>query len=271
MISCWIPAPHEGMTAGMAGSASAVPAAGELIAMTDPLRLAVASYLARFKGQTRLHTESDLRCYLDWCTAHRLPPLTATRAHVELFVRWMQETRTLKPSTVSRRVSVVAGFYRTAVIDGILPTSPAEYVRRPHVSNESPTLGLTHLQFEALLVAARQSSNVNDFALVSMLGLLGLRIFEATGADVTDLGEEHGHGCCGCLARATRPCWSHCRLQSPGRSSAPSVDVASGRCCGAAPVPGWTATPPPAGCRSSPTDAVCRSGRSTRTCSGTRS
>jgi integrase/recombinase XerD len=33
----------------------------------------------------------------------------------------------------------------------------------------------------------------NDFALVAMLGLLGLRIFEATGADIGDLGEEHGH------------------------------------------------------------------------------
>jgi hypothetical protein len=26
-----------------------------------------------------------------------------------------------------------------------------------------------------------------------MLGLLGLRIFEATAADIADLGEEHGH------------------------------------------------------------------------------
>ena len=26
-----------------------------------------------------------------------------------------------------------------------------------------------------------------------MLGLLGLRIFEATSADIADLGEEHGH------------------------------------------------------------------------------
>ncbi len=26
-----------------------------------------------------------------------------------------------------------------------------------------------------------------------MLGLLGLRIFEATSADISDLGEEHGH------------------------------------------------------------------------------
>jgi integrase/recombinase XerD len=53
--------------------------------------------------------------------------------------------------------------------------------------------GFTHLQFEALLTAARESSNRCDFALVAMLGLLGLRIFEATGADIADLGEEHGH------------------------------------------------------------------------------
>jgi integrase/recombinase XerD len=88
---------------------------------------------------------------------------------------------------------VVAGFYRTCVIDGALEHSPAEYVRRPNVPPESPTLGLTHLQFEALLSAAKDSTNRYDFALVTMLGLLGLRIFEATGSNVHDLGEEHGH------------------------------------------------------------------------------
>jgi integrase/recombinase XerD len=54
-------------------------------------------------------------------------------------------------------------------------------------------LGFTHLQFEALLTAARESPNPCDFALVAMLGLLGSRIFEATSANVSDLGEEHGH------------------------------------------------------------------------------
>jgi integrase len=105
----------------------------------------------------------------------------------------MQEIRWFKPSTVSRRFSVVAGFYRTCVIDGLLEHSPAEHVRRRAVPPESPTLGFTHLQFEALLTAARESPNTCDFALVAMLGLLGLRIFEATGADIADLGEEHGH------------------------------------------------------------------------------
>ena len=98
-----------------------------------------------------------------------------------------------KPSTVSRRLSVLATFYRTCVIDGVLEHAPAEYVRRPHVPPESPTLGLSHLQFEAMLTAGRDSANPNDFALVAMLGLLGLRIFEATGSDIAALGEARGH------------------------------------------------------------------------------
>ncbi|HZA17875.1 MAG TPA: hypothetical protein VE645_13485 [Pseudonocardiaceae bacterium] len=69
----------------------------------------------------------------------------------------------------------------------VLGHSPADYVRRPLVPAESPTLGLSHLQFEALLTAARQSANIFDFALVTLLGLLGLRIFEASGADIADV------------------------------------------------------------------------------------
>ena len=160
---------------------------------TDRLRLAVAAYLARFKGSSREHTESDLRCYLAWCTQRGLDPLATQRPHLELYIRWMQEISRLKPSTVSRRFSVVAGFYRTCVIDGLMQHSPAEHVRRPEVPAESPTLGFTHLQFEALLTAARESANPPGFALAAMLGLLGLRIFEATSANITDLGEEHGH------------------------------------------------------------------------------
>ncbi|WP_404348687.1 tyrosine-type recombinase/integrase [Phycicoccus jejuensis] len=159
----------------------------------DRLLHAIAAYLARFKGASRMHSESDLRVYLTWCREHGLDPLAAQRPHLELYVRWMQEVRRYRPSTISRRLAVVAGFYRTCVIDDVLTHSPAGYVRRPNVPPESPTLGLTHLQFEAMLATARTSPNPNDFALVAMLGLLGLRIFEVCGSDITDLGEEHGH------------------------------------------------------------------------------
>src|SRR5690348_2816753 len=164
-----------------------------LVPFTDQLRLAAAAYLARFKGSCRDHTDSGLRCFLAWCAERSLDPLAARRPHLELYLRWMQEIRRFKPSTVSRRFSVTAGFYRTCVIDSLPEHSPAEHVRRPSVPLESPTLGFTDLQFEALLTAARESSGCCDFALVAMLGLLGLRIFEATSTDIADLAEEHGH------------------------------------------------------------------------------
>ena len=66
-----------------------------------------------------------------------------------------------------------------------------------------------------MLATACLSANVNDFAFVAMLGLLGLRIGEAWGASIEDLGEEHytvlgglfERVCCraGSLARGPSP------------------------------------------------------------------
>jgi integrase/recombinase XerD len=44
----------------------------------------------------------------------------------------------------------------------------------------------------------------NDFALVCLLGVLGLRITEATGLDIDDLGEEHGHRVVRVLGKGTK-------------------------------------------------------------------
>ncbi len=66
--------------------------------------------------------------------------MAAQRPYLELCIRWMQEIRRFKPSTVSRRFSVAAGFYRTCVLDGALEHSPAEHVRRPVVPAESLTV-----------------------------------------------------------------------------------------------------------------------------------
>jgi len=50
----------------------------------------------------------------------------------------MQEACRFKPSTISRRFSVAAGFYRTCVIDGVLehsrPSTPAGRMSRPSCS-----------------------------------------------------------------------------------------------------------------------------------------
>jgi hypothetical protein len=75
---------------------------------TDQLDRAVAAYLTRFTGTWRDHTRSDLRSFLSWYAERRLHPLAARRPHLELYIRWMPEVRHFKPSTVSRRFSVVA-------------------------------------------------------------------------------------------------------------------------------------------------------------------
>lgn len=69
------------------------------------LRAAVAAYLGRYRGNTRLHTESDLRVFLTWCTGQELQPLSTTRADIERYVRWLQDVRRFQASTVSRRLS----------------------------------------------------------------------------------------------------------------------------------------------------------------------
>jgi integrase/recombinase XerD len=71
----------------------AVPFPVVVSAGADRLRLAIAAYLSRYKGQSRVHAESDLRSYLTWCLQRGVDPLVVSRPQVELYVRWMQEIR----------------------------------------------------------------------------------------------------------------------------------------------------------------------------------
>ncbi|MFF5235522.1 hypothetical protein [Dactylosporangium sp. NPDC000521] len=73
------------------------------------MRAATAAYLGRYRGQTRLHCESDLRVFLRWCADHDLGPLAAVRTDTERYLRSLQDVRQYQPSTVSRRLSIVAG------------------------------------------------------------------------------------------------------------------------------------------------------------------
>jgi site-specific recombinase XerD len=83
--------------------------------------------------------------------------LDVGRIHIELYRRWLEEQGRAR-STVGRRLSTLAGFYRYCEQEQILERSPAAHVRRPKQDYESRTLGLDRNKLGAFLVAAGLSS-----------------------------------------------------------------------------------------------------------------
>ena len=92
---------------------------------------------------------------------------------------------------MTRRLCTIAGFYRYAVEEELLDHSPAAHVRRPRLDYESHATALDRNELGAPLVAAGLGPPA-EHALISLLALNGLRVSEATGADIEHLGLERG-------------------------------------------------------------------------------
>ena len=95
-------------------------------------------------------------------------------------------------STVARRLSTLASFYRYCHAEGIVARDPALNVRRPKVDHESRTLGFNRNELGALLVQAGLGTPHENTSM-TLLAMNGLRISEALNADVADLDTESGH------------------------------------------------------------------------------
>jgi integrase/recombinase XerD len=167
----------------------------EILFVEDPSvaaeRIAVAGFLAGYTGSTRRSYGTDLRLFAAWCREGGLTLFTVRRAHLELFARWMEEKGRMR-STVGRRLSTLASFYRYCEQEQLIDRNPALNIRRPKVDYESRTLGLDRNELGAFLVPAGLGS-ARDHALASLLALNGLRISEALGADIEDLDFDRGH------------------------------------------------------------------------------
>jgi site-specific recombinase XerD len=154
-------------------------------------RAAVAGFLAGYTGSTLVSYTTDLRLFATWCADSGVRLLNVKGSHLELFARHMEAEGRMR-STVARRLSTLASFYRNCHVEGVLRRNPAANVRRPMVDHESRTLGVDRNELGALLVQAGLGSP-RDHALIALLALNGLRISEALGADIADLDIERGH------------------------------------------------------------------------------
>ncbi len=158
---------------------------------TPQEEIALAGFLAGYSGLTRDAYSLDLRQYVAWCTERAVPLFGARRTDIESFGRHLEALGRAR-ATISRRLCTVACFYRYAEEEGLIEHSPAVHVRRPRLDYESHATGLDRNEVGAMLVAAGLAS-ARDHALISLLALNGLRVSEATGADIEKLGLERGY------------------------------------------------------------------------------
>jgi integrase len=115
----------------------------------------------------------------------------ARRPHIDAWARVLDHAGAAT-ATVVRKLAAISSFYSWLVGEGVIASSPVTHVRRPKVSDESPTLGPDRDEARALLAAAHDLGSKYE-ALVSLLLLNGLRVSEALNANVEDLDIERGH------------------------------------------------------------------------------
>jgi site-specific recombinase XerD len=179
----------------------------------QPEQLALAGFLAGYSGQTRQAYALDLRQFAVWCINHGIQLFAAKRADIECFARDLEQ-RGRARATIARRLFTVIGFYRYAEEEELIEHSPAVHVRRPRLDYESHAIGLDRNELGALLVAAGLGGH-QDHALMSLFILNGLRVSEATGANIEALALQRRH----------RTLTVHCRpdsCRSSGRAESPA-------------------------------------------------
>jgi integrase/recombinase XerD len=82
---------------------------------TESERLALAGYLAGYRGLTREAYTLDLRQFTGWCRSRSLALFAVRRADIETFAREL-EPKGRARATVTRRLCTIAGFYKYAVV-----------------------------------------------------------------------------------------------------------------------------------------------------------
>lgn len=169
--------------------------------------LAAAGFLARYSGNTRANYAVTLKVLWQWCADHGVDVLQGMRRPIlEMFARYLEEVRGNSPATVAHHLSIVRVFYSLCEVDGYVEKSPATHLRMPRVyQDESRTLGLDRMELGSLIQTAR-ASHVMDNALITLMGMLGLRVSEACNVKIEDFQDtERGHRVLRLIGKGGKP------------------------------------------------------------------
>ena len=166
-------------------------AALSLVMPVDPVQLALHGFLARYKPRTRATYAHHLRRYLAWLSEHGQHPFEVRRAHLELYLRHLEEAG-LKSATRNSRFGVIHLFYRYAVLDELVLRDPTDHVTRPKIHRgEQRRTWLPHTDFLRLLEAAR-AAGPEDHVLIVLLGIVAMRVGEVCSLNCGDVAQRGG-------------------------------------------------------------------------------
>ena len=99
------------------------------------------------------------------------------------------------PSTVALRLSVLSQVFEEAKMRGMVQENPLERLRRPKVSQESTTQGLTEREAAAMLATCDRGAvkGARDYALLKLMLYTALRRSEVCALRWADIHQERGH------------------------------------------------------------------------------
>lgn len=201
-------------------------------APVDPAALVAVSFLAQFPNpNTRDAYRTDLRIYFEWCQRVGVHPLEVKRAHLQAFASHLATDRGNAAATVCRRIGTIGGYYETAVLDDVLEHSPAHHLKLPKIHDDpAKRTWLNRWELGALMRAAQESKGPSDWALVTLLGTLGMRVSAACAVQLEDLSaDDQGYRFLHTIGKGGKPSlkvlpiptWRAIDQASDGRTSGP--------------------------------------------------
>jgi len=154
----------------------------------------IEAWLSEQSPSTQRGYRSEIKRWQDFLQARDVDPLAAERADIAAYKNLpgvRSPEREPAPATIARRLAVVSSYYRYLASSGIIPQSPAQYMKRPHVPDESATRGMDKDEASRYLRAAREDKPA-AWVLVSLMLTEGLRVSEATGATIENVTIHQG-------------------------------------------------------------------------------
>lgn len=154
-------------------------------------RKMIKRFTRRYSGNTLKLYKLHIRLFTTWCLDQDLQPHKAKRKHLEQYLRYLRDVKKHQTGTIHTDMVPIRGMYKLALADGLIEKNPCELLVIPHHYRDiSRFAGLDRIEFGNFVKAAREVSP-RHYALVHLLGFLGLRATEASNVRIEDYQESH--------------------------------------------------------------------------------